>query len=221
MFGLEAFLNHNNSIFKKLNYYTAENVKLQEKIEELLEENRRLIQELRKGEENLLFAGTNSIYKYRFFHELLKKEFSRSLRTHQPFTLLSIGIDNLNIFRQENGYLSVELLFYRLGELILRCIRKMDSSGQMDNNTYLVLCPQISRDIARKIGSRIKNSVEHSYFPVAGNQKTVTASIGIVDFAQVNQQPFPIAPEEIINQACLAQQKARDSGGNRIEFYSP
>ncbi|VEP11414.1 Diguanylate cyclase (GGDEF) domain-containing protein [Hyella patelloides LEGE 07179] len=154
--------------------------------------------------------GLTGIVNQRFFLELLRIEYKRSLRYGHYVTLAYFDLDNFKQINDRFGHNTGDKLLKTVARTIQKQIRETDIIARLGGDEFALLLPetnyQSGQAILLRLQQRLKTAME-AYSP------TVSLSIGVVTFLT-----FPNSVDEMLKQADSLMYKVKKSGKNRIEY---
>ncbi len=155
---------------------------------------------------------TTDLFSERYFKLRLEDEVKRSERFEMPFTLLLVGIDTLEEFRDTFGSVRTELLVRKIARIIERSIREVDIPARYGDGFAIILPGKKAKE-ASKVAERIRKAVEEAEFEGDEVEPRVkkTVSIGLAHFPE-----NAFDENELLIQAEESLIKAKERGGNQI-----
>lgn len=177
---------------------------------ELIRKNKLLVSQLRQVAIKDPLTG---LYNYRYLQSKLSEEIIRSRRYARPFCVFVIDIDNFKSINHEFGHLFGDHILKKMGEILLRNIRKVDSVFRYGGDEFFILLPETNRDIATGIAMRLLLKIRDCPFSYEGYNHSITASIG--------SSMFPDKAEDKHELLALAEKallKAKGVGGDTVFF---
>ena len=139
------------------------------------------------------------LFEHGLFLLELDREFLRSERSGEPFTVALIELENP---MQEGRTLQ------EFGRLIESSIREVDLACRLDGNLFGILLLKTSAEVAHVAGERIRRTVEHRF------QGSQHVSVGMAS--------FPVdAPDRqgLLNRAAAALDQAKLLTDRRVFYY--
>ena len=123
------------------------------------------------------------LYNSRHFYAQLKKEIERSNRYEQPLALLLMDLDKLKEFNDAYGHVEGDYVLSRLGQVIKRCLREIDSAYRYGGEEFTIILPMTTSEEAVVTAKRIQTELRKEAFsPVLGQKVYVTVSIGLAQY---------------------------------------
>ncbi len=163
----------------------------------LYQENRRLVEMLKRKTESLEAANANlkelathdaltRLCNHHFFLKSLLAEIHRSERYDKVFSLLFIDLDNFKIYNDANGHLQGDQLLRSISLIFLESFRKTDIVARYGGDEFVVILPETSNQQAQMLAAKLYSRVIAHPFPgiraMPGTR--ISVSIGSATFPQ-------------------------------------
>jgi len=155
-----------------------------------------------------------------------KKIIKRTLLKHKEWSMLLIGINYLNFYREIYGDIPAEKLLQAYSAILLATIEYDDYVGHIDNDKFLIITSSYKAEKLAdylnyafdSISSKFycKDDVEKGYIMMQGDNKAgckiplVTTSIGIIDSTVITYSN----EKEVINSLNNVQKLAKTVSGS-------
>ncbi len=136
----------------------------------------------------------------------LGKEQARSDRYQTPLALIVFDVDHFRAINDKQGRTAGDSVLTELAEMIKDNIRKTDIFARWGSEEFAILAPGVDLDQGRKFAEKLRMLVEAYSFSI---RERVTCSFG-VSFYQATENP-----EDFVNRADTALQRAKAEGRNR------
>jgi diguanylate cyclase (GGDEF)-like protein/PAS domain S-box-containing protein len=152
----------------------------------------------------------------RFFRDRLELSIQLARRGGQSSALMIIDLDGFKLVNDNLGHQAGDGLLCKVAERIKDCVRDTDTVARIGGDEFVVLLPGISSPhnaalIAQKILSRV---IEPATFE--HQEIFISSSIGIAFFPEDASDA-----EGLMHNADTALYKAKESGKNDYQFFSP
>ncbi|KOF13417.1 diguanylate cyclase [Ensifer adhaerens] len=150
----------------------------------------------------------------RSFDEALDTEFSRSLRTGSPLTLLLVDVDRFKLFNDTYGHLAGDACLKQIGRcLAASAKRAADRAARFGGEEFAVLLPDTNVEAGVAIADRLRAAIRDLAIKHNGSEfGIVTVSIGIAAFPS---DPEISTPAELISRADAALYQSKNAGRDR------
>ena len=195
------------------------------RFEELLLRIRRVLRErhlakdralmLKKLKKMAITDGLTRLYNSRFFYTQIEMEIDRSNRYHHPLSLLLLDIDNFKTYNDKYGHLDGDKILIRLGEIIKKCLRAMDTAYRYGGEEFTILLPETTIDEAVNVAKRVQERLAmEEFIAMTGEKNYITLSVGVTEYFQKED------PASFIFRADKAMYLSKDRGKNSISVLS-
>lgn len=140
---------------------------------------------------------------------------ARSQRDHTPVALLFMDIDKFKFVNDTYGHDSGDALLKELAARVGSVLRPSDTVARLGGDEFVVLAEDIEgeRD-ALRIAERVREAIEGTPFTFAGNDVTITTSIGIAISNGGGSEPAAL-----LRDADTAMYRAKQGGRARTELF--
>jgi len=186
---------------------TVEDITTLKLVEVALKEKEKRYQELS------ITDGLTGLHNLRHFYAQVKGEMERSNRYKHPLSLLLLDIDDFKVFNDTYGHLEGDKILTRLGQVIRRCLRKIDTAYRYGGEEFTVVLPETRGHDATALAERIRREFEQEGFtPKQGLKIRKTVSLGVAQY---------IPGEELstfLKRADENMYLAKRDGKNRVHF---
>jgi len=186
---------------------TVEDITTLKLVEVALKEKEKRYQELS------ITDGLTGLHNLRHFYTQVKGEIERSNRYRHPLSLLLLDIDDFKVFNDTYGHLEGDKVLTRLGQVIRRCLRKIDTAYRYGGEEFTVVLPETRGHDATALAERIRREFEQENFTARPGLKIrKTVSLGVAQY---------IPGEELsafLKRADENMYLAKRDGKNRVHF---
>jgi diguanylate cyclase (GGDEF)-like protein len=123
------------------------------------------------------------LYNPKFLDVAIDRELKRSDRSKTPFSILFMDLDNFKRINDEFGHLVGSKILIEVSQLLLQCVREIDTVIRYGGDEYTILLVDSETEIASIVAERIRKSIETQEFMQDESLSVhITASIGIASF---------------------------------------
>jgi len=109
------------------------------------------------------------------------EEIQRAKRTHRPFSLLFLDLDNFKAVNDKFGHSAGDALLVRVGVVLRAKVRDIDVPARMGGDEFAVLLPETDGNGAQHAGQMLLQKLRIEF---ASMKYPVTSSIGAATFTQ-------------------------------------
>ena len=212
--------------FNQVIKLAQENEAMYEEIQELNEDLEKKIslrtEELQFANNKLSMLSNHDpltgIPNRRYFDDVLKQEWHRSIKFEQPLSLLMIDIDYFKGFNDFYGHLQGDECLIKVAEQLRNQLRKdRDFFARFGGEEFVVLLPNTKAEEAGIVADKLRAAIEQLNYPheLSEVADVVTVSIGIT--SQVGSTALTIT--EFINQADQALYVVKNTVRNSVHFF--
>ncbi len=156
------------------------------------------------------------VFNHRYFSYWIEQEVARSKRYGLPFSMLMIDVDRLQDYNTRNGFLLGNSALVDLSRLINDNIRKADCLIRCGGDEFLVVLPNIAKEVASAVAEKLRIRVGNHAFPSSNGKKNerINISIGIAGFPADGKES-----NELMLNLNHAVKSALQSGGNKVSIF--
>ena len=153
------------------------------------------------------------LYNRRYFEEYLKKEVTRALRQHQPFSIIGLDLDHLKQINDKYGHAYGDLAIKTVAEVLKGNARSIDTAARMGGEEFNVILPGVDSNGAMIAAERIRKALEEQKLDTIGH---ITASIGVATFLEHSDNI-----EDILDLTDQAMYQSKRNGRNQVTLAKP
>ncbi len=181
-------------------------------LEELINQ---LQQDKEKLEEIAYKDPLTGLYNRRFFLEHAKKIFEHAKRYNDPFSVILMDIDNFKRINDTYGHDIGDIVLKEFSEVIKQASRSSDIPARWGGEEFIIMLPTTDSNGAKHLAERIRKMFKEVSVKVGNEEVRTTVSIGVSQYNGHSRL------EDIIKEADEALYRAKRSGKDRVEIYSP
>ncbi|HEV2150413.1 MAG TPA: diguanylate cyclase [Longimicrobiaceae bacterium] len=185
---------------------------LDQKNRELASTNQELEVANRKLRKLSITDGLTELFNHRHVHELLREEFERSRRTHEPIAVAMLDLDRFKAVNDTYGHPTGDVILYETARIIRETAREIDMVGRYGGEEFIAILPNTDEEEAGRFAERVRRAVEEHVFRDEPHEVRMTASSGVAAFPRLDID----TPETLLKRADEALYVAKESGRNRV-----
>lgn len=155
-----------------------------------------------------------NLYNRRYFNEVLEREYSRSKRYGETFSIAMFDIDNFKNLNDTYGHQFGDLVLSEVAEIIISSLRNTDFAFRYGGEEMALILTNSDCEGAYIPIERIRKKIEEKKFPYKDSFVSVTVSSGLSSTKLESQ-----SATELAKQSDIALYKAKESGKNRVIIY--
>lgn len=148
----------------------------------------------------------------RYFLQRGEQDISHALRHQGDMSLLRLDIDEFKKIYKTHGDDAVDHLLVWFAKLVSQTVRTDDTVARIAGSAFAVLTPATTRDDALQLADRLRVTIAAQPFTHAGQEITVTASIGLASVCADRRRSL----EQLLRLAEERLAHARSEGGNNV-----
>jgi len=116
------------------------------------------------------------LYNRRQYNKLLENEVQRQSRTHLPFSIAMIDVDNFKLVNDSYGHKTGDNVLIKLAQIFRDNIRAIDTVSRWGGDEFAIIFPETDAEAAFQAAERMRFAVEKADVAICH----ATISIGIV-----------------------------------------
>ncbi|MFV0889819.1 GGDEF domain-containing protein [Metapseudomonas otitidis] len=134
-------------------------------------------------EQNANVDTLTGLYNRRWLEHVYSRESTRCAFNGQPLCLLMLDVDHFKAYNDRHGHLAGDYALCLVAHTLRNQLRPKDSMSRFGGEEFVILLPDIALDEARRIGERLRASLEQisSFYSPVGVLPGVTVSIGLTE----------------------------------------
>lgn len=156
------------------------------------------------------------VYNHRYFQNILSEYIEDASKNNKVICLLFIDIDHFKFYNDLYGHSAGDVVLNGIGDILKKNVREKDIVARYGGEEFAAILPDLLEEQAVKIGNRLRDAVENTYFEGEENQPNgkLTISIGVSSYPLKAK-----TKKELINTADDALYRAKFFNKNRVESY--
>lgn len=152
-------------------------------------------------------------YTRKYFDSIFKDFILLARRSGTEFSVIMLDLDKFKNVNDTFGHRMGDEILNRIGNIILKNIRKTDMVGRYGGEEFIIILPNTNKDQGKKIAEKIRKAVEKTV--MINEDYPITISLGISSFPDHGQ-----TPDELIEKADQALYNAKELGRNKSIIWS-
>ncbi len=148
------------------------------------------------------------------FDDRLETAMEQAVRNEQRCLLLFLDLDGFKGINDSLGHAVGDQLLRLVGDRLTSVLRASDTVARLGGDEFVVLTGSANPDYAAQLAEKILDQLRRP-FPLAGEQLSVTGSVGIAVFPDNGTDG-----QQLMRAADMAMYTAKAEGRNRYHFYA-
>ncbi len=166
----------------------------------------------RKATELAITDGVTQLYNFRYLHQALDVEISRSNRYRTEVSLIFLDLDYFKKVNDRFGHLVGSQALVEVGNILRRSLRPMDVICRYGGDEFIVVLPETGPQSALGTAERLRTTVEsYTFHADTGEAFRLTASFGIASYPNHVKDK-----NELIQLADQSMYRAKDATRNAV-----
>ncbi|MGR9107334.1 MAG: putative bifunctional diguanylate cyclase/phosphodiesterase [Gammaproteobacteria bacterium] len=175
------------------------------------EERQQSLQLARKATHDALTSLPNrNLLSDRLGHAIEKAH-----RAKTRVAVLFIDLDRFKMINDSLGHSAGDALLRNVAKRLRGCLRQDDSIARLGGDEFIVVLEDLSNEHQASIAARKISEAMTGPILIEGHELCVSASIGIALFPKDG-----VDADSLVKNADIAMYRAKERGGNSIEFYT-
>jgi len=162
--------------------------------------------------EEAITDGLTGLKTHRYFMAELEREWRRSIRSGNPFSVIMIDLDEFKPVNDQYGHLLGDRVLRTVAKLLSDRVRRSSVVARYGGDEFSILVPEATTEEAKALGERLRSSIEDDPFL---SEHRVTASFGVGSFPEHGH-----TQEAILHLADAGMYLAKHETGNRVRVAS-
>jgi diguanylate cyclase (GGDEF)-like protein len=175
----------------------------------------RLLEEIGQLQSQALVDHLTRLWNRRAVLEILEMERSRALRKDYKVGLILADLDHFKDINDRYGHPAGDAVLAETALRIRSCLRASDAAGRYGGEEFMIVLPEVGREMAMKIAERIRLSIQKEPFPTPQGSVRATLSLGVGILSPDTESPL----ESLVSKVDQALYQAKTEGRNRSCFF--
>lgn len=165
-----------------------------------------------RAKERAFIDDVTEVYNARYLLQATDNEIQRAERSGNPLTVLFLDLDRFKLVNDQHGHLVGSRALRRLSEVLLGCIRQVDTLARYGGDEFTILLIDTPHEAGRAVAERIRATVSSTLFE-AGLESPfrLSISIGVASYSR-----HALTRNELLDQADKAMYRAKSLGRNCV-----
>ena len=185
----------------------SERNQIEQKLRIALNKQKVLSQKLKKLANTDFLTG---IANRRNILAILKKEFQRTQRDHEIFSILVIDIDHFKFVNDSYGHPIGDQVLKEISQLLVKYLRNVDTVGRFGGEEFMIILPATELLEAIEIAEHLCEQVRNLEINTTFQSVKITISVGVTAY-QANDK----TDTSILKRADDALYRAKELGRDR------
>ncbi len=176
--------------------------------------NEKYIKQLEYG---INIDNLTDLYNHRYFSKMLKLKTEQAVENKKPLSLIFLDIDYFKNYNDLNGHQKGDQVLKTIADILKEFTRKDDVAARYGGEEFVIILPETGEDCAVRIGERIRQKIEQTYFENQQLQPNgnLTISVGVSSFPEKVE-----TADQLVKNADDALYRAKIFNKNRVETYT-
>lgn len=146
----------------------------------------------------------------------LSQAISYAHRYGHPIWVVFVDLDRFKFVNDTLGHQAGDLLLKAVSGRLQGAVRETDTISRMGGDEFVLILPErTDADLSTGIVKRIMDAVSQP-LSIEGHEFFISTSIGVAVYPADGE-----TPEELIKHADIAMYRAKETGRNNFQFYTP
>jgi diguanylate cyclase (GGDEF)-like protein len=161
---------------------------------------------------------TGILNRRRFF-ELAEQEFSKAEKSHIPFSVIMLDVDDFKQFNDRHGHKVGDAVLILAAETCKASLRADDILGRMGGEEFAVALPNTPLSFALEVASRLRQAIETAdlseHIKFSEGALAITVSVGVAEYSHACK-----TLDVLIDRADKAMYASKNSGRNQVRVWN-
>jgi two-component system, cell cycle response regulator len=160
--------------------------------------------------------GLTGLLNKRALLDVARQKLRSATRFKKPLSVLVCDLDHFKRVNDTHGHDAGDRVIQGFADVLKRMKRDTDVVGRFGGEEFVVVCEQTDLVGAKQLAERLRGDLEHTVFPVSGENLRVTCSIGVAAFPQAGSQW-----EDLFRATDEALYASKHAGRNAVTVWTP
>ena len=153
------------------------------------------------------------LYNFRYFQEILEKEFEKASRFNRELSFIILDVDFFKFYNDTNGHQAGDQVLKAVAKVVSGSCRDKDIPARYGGEEFVVILPDTPLESASKVAERIRRAVENVPIIYQEKQpnKNLTISLGVSNYPMHAK-----TSKTLVETADSALYEAKESGKNKV-----
>ena len=201
-------------IVKQVNI--TEHNKTEEELKQSEEKYRKLYEELKEVNKELreliIIDPHTELYNFRYFEEVVEKEFEYAKRYSHSLSLVMIDIDYFKSINDVYDHQFGDLVLKQLAKQLKGNVRRYDTVIRFGGEEFVIIFPGVDRAEALNLSNKILSTVNSYNFGNEEHSVRLRLSMGITSYPEDRVTKAT----DLLDFADQILHKVKEDGGNRV-----
>jgi len=162
--------------------------------------------------------GLTGLYNRRYFDKVLARDWSRTVRQHEPLAAMMLDVDHFKAYNDHYGHPAGDRCLQQLSQLLRSLLRRdTDLVARYGGEEFVILLPDTAEAPALELAEQIRRAVQAIGIKhQASETGEVTVSVGLACY-----HPGGIIEDtdSLMHYADLALYQSKADGRNRVSVF--
>ena len=145
----------------------------------LEKENAQLLEQVQKL---AIIDPLIEIFNRRFFFDVANREIVRSMRYHNPFSVIMIDLDKFKQINDTYGHPAGDAVLKEIVRLIKQNLREIDTLARYGGDEFIILLPETGLVGGQKVADRIMKAGDEACYLFKDFEIPIAFSAGVAEF---------------------------------------
>lgn len=153
------------------------------------------------------------LFNRRYAMKRLESEWSFTVRTGRPMTLIMADIDHFKVVNDQRGHDAGDFVLVETARVLRQSLRESDEVCRLGGEEFLVICRNTSQEEGGLVAERLRKAVSDHMVRGEGFESHVTISLGVAGW-----HPGIGSEVALLKAADEAMYESKRKGRNRFSY---